>query len=135
MRSPLLSQTLDWNLAELYLSLGRFNQSLHIAYSLVKQDASQSDRYLRHQQRVMRSGAAFAEEVGDANRAVYYWDQVTQQQPQDASAWHGLGLAKANLNDFRGAQVALTRSLQISPNNGKVRSQLLEIETLLGTST
>lgn len=135
MRSPLLSQTLDWNLAELYLSLGRFNQSLHIAYSLVKQDPSQSDRYLLHQQRVMRSGASFAEEVGDHNRAAYYWEQVTQQQPQDSSAWHGLGLAKANLNDFRGAQFALARSLQINPNNGKVRSQLLEIETLLGSST
>ena len=131
MRSPLLSQAPTWPLAELYLSLGRFNQSLHIAYGLVKLDPSQSDRYLQHQQKVMRLGAGFAEEVGDIHRAAYYWEQVVKQSPQDSQAWDGLGLARANLQDFHGARDALGRSLQIDPNNQRVRSQLLEVEQML----
>jgi cytochrome c-type biogenesis protein CcmH/NrfG len=138
MRSPLsLSHPVDqapetgWQLAELYLRLGKFSQSLQLAYHLVQRDPNQNDRYLNHQNRAMRSAAEFAEEVGDTHRAAYYWQQVTQQQPQDAIAWHGLGLAKANLQDFHSAQSALVRSLQLEPNNQKARSQLVEIERLL----
>lgn len=131
MRSPLLPPSPTWPIAELYLSLGRFNQSLHIAYNLVKLDPSQQSRYLNHQQRCMRSGAEFSEEIGDHYRAAYYWEQVLQQQPQDANAWYGLGLAKANVQDFGGAQIALSRALQWEPNNSKIRSHLIEIEQFL----
>jgi tetratricopeptide (TPR) repeat protein len=139
MRSPLsLSYPADqapdagWQLAELYLSLGKFSQSLQLVHHLVQRDPSQNDRYLSHQNRAMRSAAEFAEEVGDTRRAAYYWQQVTQQQPQDGIAWHGLGLAKANLEDFYGAQQALTRALQLNPDDQKVRSQLFDVERLLG---
>ena len=79
----------------------------------------------------MRSGAEFSEEIGDHYRAAYYWEQVLQQQPQDANAWYGLGLAKANVQDFGGAQIALSRALQWEPNNSKIRSHLIEIEQFL----
>jgi cytochrome c-type biogenesis protein CcmH/NrfG len=138
MRSPLLPpesnlQSLEelWAIVDLYLNLGKFNQSLQLAYRLLQRDANQQSRYLNHQQRCMRSGAEFAEEIGDHHRAAYYWEQVLQQQPQDANAWYGLGLAKANVQDFGGAQIALSRALQWEPNNSKIRSHLIEIEQFL----
>jgi Flp pilus assembly protein TadD len=128
MRSPLLDQSPSWNLAELYLNLGRFTQSLEVAYALVQRDGAQSDRYILHQWRTMRLGAEFSEEMGDTHRAAYYWEQVVQQEPQDAYAWYGLGLAKANLQDFYGAKVSLAQALSLEPRDLKIRTSLAEIE-------
>ena len=138
MRSPLLpSQSAPrstesvWETVDLYLKLGKFNQSIQIAYSLLQTDSTQQSRYLMHQKHCMRLGAEFAEEIGDHRQAAYYWEQILQQQPQDVNAWYGLGLAKANFQDFRGAQIALSRALQWEPNNSKIRSHLIEVEKCL----
>jgi cytochrome c-type biogenesis protein CcmH/NrfG len=131
MRSPLLDQSPSWNLAELYLNLGRFTQSLELAYALVQRDGTQSDRYIHHKRQTMRLGAEFSEEVGDMHSAAYYWEQVVQQEPQDTYAWYGLGLAKANLQDFYGAKVALSQALSLEPGDLKIRASLADVEKIL----
>ncbi|MBD1803878.1 hypothetical protein H6F98_00090 [Microcoleus sp. FACHB-SPT15] len=140
MRSPIVSlQQLDsdlsvsnlWAAAKLCLQMGRLNQSLTIAYSAAQQDPTQQQLYKNHYVEVVKLGAEFAEEIGDYSRAAYYWEQLTQQLPQDASAWHGLGLAKANLQDYRGAEMALNKCLQLEPENQKARSHFIEIQQML----
>jgi tetratricopeptide (TPR) repeat protein len=120
-----------WQVSKLYLKLGRLNQSLTIAYSAAPKDATGQQLYKQHYLETVRLGAEFAEEIGDYHRAAYYWEQVTQQLPQDANAWHGLGIAKGNLQDYRGAEIALNRALQIQPGNQKVREHLTEIQQIL----
>jgi tetratricopeptide (TPR) repeat protein len=122
-----LSPSDRWSLAELYLQLGKLNQSLQLAYSILQQDPSQQQRYLIHQQKVHQLGAEFAEEIADYNRAAYYWHNVTQSQSHNADAWHGLGLAQANLQHYQEAKLALERSLQLNPNNEKVKQNLQQV--------
>lgn len=119
-----------WETVDLCRQLGKFHQSLSLAYGLVQQDSSQQQRYHQHYVETMKLGAEFAEEIGDHHRAAHYWEQLVQQVPNHFHAWHGLGLAKANLQDFRGAEVALSRALQLEPNNLKVRSQLSEVQQM-----
>jgi len=117
----------QWLLSELYLQVGRLNQSLQVAYEIFQQDSLQQQRYFLHQQKVFRLGAEFAEEIGDYDSAAYYWSKVTQQQPNDAEAWYGLGIAQANQQHYQDAQQSLQRSLQLNPNDQKARSFLAEI--------
>jgi Tfp pilus assembly protein PilF len=119
-----------WVRVEFCRQLGKFHQSLSLAYSLVQNDSSQQQRYQQHYVESMKLGAEFAEEIGDHHRAAHYWEQLTQQMPNHFHAWHGLGLAKANLQDFRGAEVALSRALQLEPTHPKVRSQLSEVQQM-----
>ncbi|MDY7012459.1 MAG: hypothetical protein SVX43_02460 [Cyanobacteriota bacterium] len=121
-----------WTAAKVCLQMGRFNQSLTLAYRAVQQDPSQQQQYQIHYLETVRLAAEFAEEIEDYPRAAYYWEQVTQQQPQNADAWYGLGLAKANLQDYPGAQGALTRCVQLQPGNERARSHLQEIQQILG---
>ncbi|MBW4630876.1 MAG: tetratricopeptide repeat protein [Iphinoe sp. HA4291-MV1] len=123
-----------WQASKLCLKLGRLNQSLTIAYSAAQKNPAQQQLYNQHYLESMRLGAEFAEEIGDNQRAAYYWEQLTQQLPQDSTAWHGLGIAKANLQDYPSAERALNRALQIEPGNQKVRMQLAEVRQRLGGS-
>ncbi|MBW4433338.1 MAG: tetratricopeptide repeat protein [Pelatocladus maniniholoensis HA4357-MV3] len=123
-----------WQAAKLSLKLGRLNQSLTIAYNAVQKNPAQQQLYHQHYIESMRLGAEFAEEIGDNQRSAYYWEQVTQQVPQDAIAWHGLGIAKANLQDYQSAEFALSRALQLEPGNQKIRMHLTEVRQLLGVS-
>ncbi len=118
-----------WQAASLCLKLGRLNQSLALAYSIVQQDVSQQQFYTEHSLKAIKLGAEFAEEVGDHAKAVFYWEQLTKQSPQSAEAWYGLGIAKANLQDYRGAEASLSQALRLEPQNQKVRQQLLTIQT------
>ncbi|MFB2917919.1 tetratricopeptide repeat protein [Aerosakkonema funiforme] len=120
-----------WIVAKEYLKLGKLNQSLTIAYAAVQKDPSQQQLYKKHYIESVRLGAEFAEEIGDYSRSAYYWEQLTQQLPQDAGAWYGLGLAKANLQDYQGAEIALNRVLQLEPGNQKTRLHLREIQQLI----
>ena len=120
----------QWLLSELYLQVGRLNQSLQIAYGIFQQDSSQQQRYFLHQQKVFHLGAEFAEEIGDYDRAAYYWSKITQQQPNNSEAWYGLGIAQANLQHFGQARKSLQKSLQLDPTNQKVRSRLDQIAAL-----
>lgn len=141
MRSPLVSiQKLNaastptaeiWQTAKLCLKLGRLNQSLAVAYNVAQKDTSSQQIYREHYIEAVKLGAEFAEEIGDYGKAAYYWEQLTQHQPKDAVAWYGLGIAKANLEDYRGAQKALNQSLQLEPGNVKARNYLREIQQLL----
>lgn len=121
----------QWQTAQLYLQLGRLNQSLQFAYSLVQRDATQQQQYLQHQSQTIRIGAEFAEEIGDHARAVYYWEQLTRQTPQDSEAWYGLGIAKANLQDFQGAASDFQQVLRLSPGHQRARSYLQEVQECL----
>jgi tetratricopeptide (TPR) repeat protein len=121
----------QWQIAQLYLQLGRLNQSLQFAYSLVQQDAAQKQQYLQHQSQTIRIGAEFAEEIGDHAKAAYYWEQLTRQAPRDSEAWYGLGIAKANLQDFQGAANAFQQVLRLSPGHQKARSYLQEVQGCL----
>ncbi|MEH2114643.1 hypothetical protein [Nostoc sp.] len=120
-----------WQTAKLFIQLGKFNQSLTIAYTATQNDPTQKKLYRQHYLETMRLGAEFAEEISDYQRAAYYWEQVTQQSSQDVTAWHGLGIAKANLQDYCGAEMALHRALQITPGNQKIKQHLIEIQQLL----
>lgn len=140
MRSPvLLLQSTNihpsdpgfWQIVQTLISLGKFNQALSLAHSALQRDHSQQQQYHVHQNRTIMLGAEFAEEIGDYPRAIYYWERVLQEQPQNAKAWHGLGLAKANLEDYVGAMQALTQVLRLEPENHKARSQFTEIQHLI----
>lgn len=131
MRSPITTtDTTVWQSGELSLKLGRITQFLQIAYTATQKDANQQlyrERYLQ----AIKLGAEFAEEIEDYSKAVYYWEQLTQQLPQSADVWYGLGIAKANLSDYRGAELALNRALQIEPNYQKARSHLAQIQQII----
>jgi tetratricopeptide (TPR) repeat protein len=140
MKSPLLLlQTNDsqlststiWQMAKLYLKLGQFNQALMLAYSLTQKDLSQQKNYQQFYSEAIKLGAEFAEEIEDFQRAAYYWEQLAKQNSQDADIWYGLGIAKANLQDYPGSINALNRCLQLNPDHPKAGSRLLEVQQLL----
>lgn len=140
MRSPIVSiHELNaaaapsdiWQTAKLCLKLGRLNQSLTLAYNAVQKDTSYQQNYRNYYIETVKLGAEFAEEIGDYRKAAYYWEQLTQYQPKDAVAWYALGIAKANLEDYRGAEKALDRSLQLEAGNVKARNYLREIQQIL----
>jgi tetratricopeptide (TPR) repeat protein len=132
MQSPLaLTDSVNWNTAYLYLSIGRLNQAMNLAYEVMQKDATQQEAYLNFSLKAMRLGAEFGEEIENHGKAAFYWEQITQRQPQNAEAWYGLGVAKANLQDLRGAEACLMRSLQIDPTNQKIRNMLQEVQKKL----
>lgn len=120
-----------WNLSQVYRQLGKIHLALSLAYNATQKETDSQQRYRNYYLETIRLGAEFAEEIEDYPRAAYYWEQLTQQQSQNFAAWYGLGLAKANLEDYQGAVIALNRALQIEPNNNKVRSHLAAIQQLL----
>jgi Flp pilus assembly protein TadD len=121
-----------WQAAKLYLKLGKVNQSLAIAYSTVQKNAAQQQLYNQHYVESVRLGAEFAEEIGDNHRAAYYWELLTRHLPQNATAWHGLGIAKANLQDYQSAEIAFNRALQLEPGNEKVKIHLAQVRRYVG---
>jgi tetratricopeptide (TPR) repeat protein len=127
---PLTHQDL-WHAAALQLQLGHFNQSLQLAYAAVQNDPSYQSRYLQLQADVVRLGAEFAEEIGDYPKAAYYWEQWVQQQPHNVDALYGLGIAKANVSDYRGAAIALREVLRLQPGHDRARSHLATIQQLI----
>ncbi|MEA5578015.1 tetratricopeptide repeat protein [Anabaena sp. UHCC 0451] len=129
--NPNTSATEILKSAKLSLKLGRFQQSLMIAYSAVQQDPNQQQMYKNHYIQVMRLGAEFAEEIEDHHKAAYYWEQLTKQIPNDSDAWYGLGIAKANLQDYQEAIIALNQALKLQPGNQKIRSMLIEIQQIM----
>ncbi|MBK1990143.1 tetratricopeptide repeat protein [Sphaerospermopsis aphanizomenoides BCCUSP55] len=120
-----------WNAAKLNLKLGRVHQSLMIAYSAVQKDPNQQQMYNKYYIQVMRLGAEFSEEIEDHHKAAYYWEQFTKQIPNDGNAWYGLGIAKANLQDYQGAIIALNQAVKLQPENQKIRSMLIKIQQML----
>ncbi|MBZ8180736.1 tetratricopeptide repeat protein [Oscillatoria salina] len=126
-----ISPTELWEAAKICLKIGKLNQSLTLAYKIVQEDSTQQENYQKHYLEAIELGAEFAEEIGDYPRAAYYWEQMTQHQPNDSNAWYGLGIAKANLRDYQGAERALNQCLQLQPGNSNARSHLLEIQQLL----
>jgi len=132
MRSPLLiTESIDWNIAYLYLGIGRLNQALTLGYEIVQKDSTQQESYLIFSLKAMRLGAEFAEEIEDHSKAAFYWDQITQRQPQNAEAWYGVGVAQANLQDWRRAEASLLRAIQLDPNNQKIRAFLQQVQSQL----
>jgi Flp pilus assembly protein TadD len=137
MKSPLtITQNLDisttssqaWQVADLYLKVGRLNQSLVVAYNIVQKDPGQQSIYTKYCLTAIQLGAEFAEEIGDYAKAAFYWEQLTKQVPQNVEAWHGLAVAKANLGDFRGAELAVGQALRIEPKNQKLRQLLSKVQ-------
>jgi tetratricopeptide (TPR) repeat protein len=143
MSSPLLvadlvdisstSSTECWKLVQLYLKLGRFNQSSQAAYDLVQRDPGQLQAYNNHQLALLRLGAEFAEEVENFHQAAHFWEQITKQQPQNVDAWYGLGLARANLGNtyLPGAEMALIQALKLNPNDQRIQQNLTNIQFIL----
>jgi tetratricopeptide (TPR) repeat protein len=143
MPSPLLlSQQIDisvtpsaecWNLIKTHLKLGRFNQSLQLAYALVQRNSNEIPAYNNHQLALLQLAAEFSEEIEDFYQATYYWEQITQQQPQNSDAWYGLGIARANLGSdyLPGAEMALLKALSFSPGNQRIHQNLANIQAML----
>ncbi|MCA6536933.1 MAG: tetratricopeptide repeat protein [Pseudanabaena sp. M135S2SP2A07QC] len=132
MQSPLApTDSINWNTAQLYLSIGRLNQALTLAYEVVQREPTQQEVYLNFCLKAMRLGAEFAEEIEDHGKAAFYWEQITQRQTQNVEAWYGLAVAKANLQDFRAADAFLRRALQLDPSNQKMRNMLQGVQVHL----
>ena len=132
MQSPLApTDSINWNTAQLYLSIGRLNQALTLAYEVVQREPTQQEVYLNFCLKAMRLGAEFAEEIEDHGKAAFYWEQITQRQTQNVEAWYGLAVAKANLQDFLAADAFLRRALQLDPSNQKMRNMLQGVQVHL----
>lgn len=112
-------------------SLGRFKAEVASIQQQRNQGELAEAAALSQLSQTIRLAAEFAEEVGDASQAHRYWQQATQLIPQDASAWHGLGVAKANLHDYPGAAQALQQCLQLDPSNLKAKLTLAELQQLV----
>jgi tetratricopeptide (TPR) repeat protein len=106
-----------WQVVDIYIKLGHIDRALQTAAEIMQQDNSQQQVFLVRYPEIIRLGAEFAEEICDYPKAVYYWEQLLQQQPQIVEAWYGLALAKANLGEISDAKRAIDRSLQIDPRH------------------
>jgi tetratricopeptide (TPR) repeat protein len=106
-----------WQAVDIYIKLGHIDRALQTASEIVQQDSSQKQVFRTKYPEIIRLGAEFTEEICDYPKAVYYWEQLLQQQPQMADAWYGLALAKANLGEILEAKKAIDRSLQIDPRH------------------
>ena len=115
-----------WQAAELCLKLGRITQSMKFAHDAVKKDSSLGN-YNAFHLNVLKLAAELYEEVGNYNNAMFYWQKLTESSPQDFEAWHGLGVALANLERYREADTALVTALNIQPQNQKVQSLRTQI--------
>jgi tetratricopeptide (TPR) repeat protein len=140
MQSPLdnqqrlensLSVQALFKIAKTYQEIGRFNQSLAIAYNAYQKEQNLQQQYQQHYIETIKLGAELAEEIGNHQQAAYYWEQLVKYQPNNSNAWHGLGLAKANLQDYTTAEQALNKCLKLQPDHQKVRSQLQEIQKMV----
>jgi tetratricopeptide (TPR) repeat protein len=114
-----------WQAVDIYIKLGHIDRALQTASEIVQQDSSQQQIFRTKYPEIIRLGAEFAEEICDYPKAVYYWEQLLQQQPQMVDAWYGLALAKANLGEISDAKRAIDRSLQIDPRHS-LSQRLLE---------
>ncbi|MCS6948702.1 MAG: tetratricopeptide repeat protein [Steroidobacteraceae bacterium] len=59
---------------------------------------------------------------------------VLAREPQNATAWHLLGLTRRSLNDLQEALECLTRSVQLDPANAEARTNLAQLHRAAGRS-
>jgi len=137
MQSPILLAFIDkpnatgeqlWQASILCLRLGYIPQSMTFAFEAVKKEPDWQARYNSYYLYALKLAAEFYEEIGNYTNTMFYWEQVTKQTPQNMEAWHGLAVAKANLGDFGGAELALGQALRIEPQNQKLRKLLSEVQ-------
>ena len=57
--------------------------------------------------------------TGKLSDAVSAFEQITQQQPDNDTAWYNLGLTKAWLGDNRGAVEALDRYVSLEQDDSR----------------
>jgi tetratricopeptide (TPR) repeat protein len=119
-----------WQAVDIYIKLGHIDRALQTASEIVQRDSSQQQVFRTKYPEMIRLGAEFAEEICDYPKAVYYWEQLLQQQPQMIDAWYGLGLAKANLGEISEAKRAIDRSLQLDPRHAPSQRLLANIRSL-----
>ncbi|MFM6001663.1 MAG: tetratricopeptide repeat protein [Sphaerospermopsis kisseleviana] len=117
-----------WLAANVYLRLGRINQSLMVAHLATQKDAAQQQRYQSFCIKAIRLGAEFFEEIGNYHYAEQYWQQLTKYTPNESEAWYGLAVARANLGHFKEAADAANQVLVLNPQHQKVRSLLIELQ-------
>jgi tetratricopeptide (TPR) repeat protein len=119
-----------WQAVDIYIKLGHIDRALQTASEIVQRDGSQQQVFRTKYPEIIRLGAEFAEEICDYPKAVYYWEQLLQQQPQMVEAWYGLALAKANLGEISEAKRAIDRSLQIDPRHSPSQRLLANLRSL-----
>lgn len=110
-----------WTIAELFLKLGRSNQAVTLAYEISQKDSKYLNRYRLFCVRLSELAAELAEEIGDHAKAEFYWEQVTQQIPQEFEPWYGLAIACANQGAYQKALSALEKAIKINPRHQKAR--------------
>jgi len=118
-----------WQAAELCLKLGRITQSMQFAHRAVQKDSSLGNAYNAFYLDTLKLSAELYEEVGNFNNAVFYWQQLTKSSPQNFEAWHGLGVALANLENYGEAVAVLQNALKLQPQNQKVRDLLNQMRS------
>jgi Flp pilus assembly protein TadD len=69
---------------------------------------------------------------GDAATARSAFAQVIAAQPDNAEAWHGLGVVESERENTRQARAALGESLKLQPGSGKSSAELAAAETFAG---
>lgn len=61
---------------------------------------------------------------GEYERAATALQEATRHEPDDAGAWHDLGMVRHRLGDLAGAEVAFRRAIDASPRDGRPRLAL-----------
>lgn len=126
------SSTLDpLDKLEQFLELGRFQAGWQWLEDNLSAGQINQQTYHQWLCRLLNTAAEFFEEIGDENHAIFYWEHLLNHQPDNGSAWHGLGLAYANQGNLAKAVHMLSNALKYEPTNAKVRQQLHEIQSLM----
>ncbi len=79
----------------------------------------------------LHAQAVSAETAGDVDRAVTLLKQATTANPRNAAAWNRLGLLLATrMNDLDGALNAMTRAIELSPDDPTFKNNFGKIAAL-----
>ncbi|MGH2571177.1 MAG: tetratricopeptide repeat protein, partial [bacterium] len=108
------------------------HQMLGVAYAAKGRHAEAVDSFLRclelpphANDRVPRFELASAYlRLGKSSQAAEHLERVLETDPDDASAWYNLGVARDRGGDPAGAEAAWRRSLELDPSSTLARDVL-----------
>ncbi|MBY8828085.1 tetratricopeptide repeat-containing sulfotransferase family protein [Hephaestia mangrovi] len=104
------------NLAEALYHLGRLADARRIC--------ELAHAFRDESLRLARLGGFLAQEDGDFDTAIRFYDHVVNKRSDDWEAWNNLGNARRGGDDFDGAVQALERAIELAPEARPVRLNL-----------
>ena len=79
-----------------------------------------------------RSAIAWLQLRHDSRVSVALFSDLVREDAANATAWHGLGLARLRLGEYEKANVALERSLALKPGRVEVLTALSSVNASIG---